>query len=314
MRRLGGAEPMATDSVFALFSCTKAITGTAILQLVTQVLIDLDAPAKRYAPEAAAAAPLRRRGRGRQRPRRREAALGLAKDKNSLTMPMFPALRAHAGKDARMRASQSNREPPLNIKRMVSYGAFVLGLAIAAPAVLAAGGGGGGGGDQTNKAPQKDTGGGTANRTNNPSDVTNCQSGQVWDAKRRKCLQRHSGVLPDSELTEYAYALAKADRFQEAIDVLESLDNPNTPRALNYRGYATRKLGHVDEGIGYYLKSIALDPDYPQVREYLGEAYVIEGKFDLAKDQLATIEKICGSKDCEYYGELAAALGSAHAL
>ena len=115
-------------------------------------------------------------------------------------------------------------------------------------------------------------------------------------------------------MTEYAFALAKADRFQEAIDVLDLLDDPNTPRALNYRVYATRKLGRVDEGIGYYLKSIALDPNYPQVREYLGEAYVIEGKFDLAKDQLATIEKICGSKDCEYYGELTKALEDAHAL
>ena len=129
----------------------------------------------------------------------------------------------------------------------------------------------------------------------------------------RRCLIRQVGALPDSQLTEYAYALAKADRFQEAIDVLDILDNPNTPRALNYRGYATRKLGRTDEGIGYYLKSVALDPAYPQVREYLGEAYVIEGKFDLAKDQLASIEKICGSS-CEYYDELKKALADAHAL
>ncbi|HKN26995.1 MAG TPA: hypothetical protein VJY34_03580 [Roseiarcus sp.] len=200
---------------------------------------------------------------------------------------------------------------------MFSYGAFVLGLALAAPPAFAAGGGaGGGGGDETQ---QQGTGGaaggaGTANRANNRSDLTTCPPGEVWVAKQHKCLQRHSGVLPDGELTEYAYALAKADRFQEAIDVLDMLQNPNTPRALNYRGYATRKLGRTDEGIGYYLKSAALDPSYPQVREYLGEAYVIEGKFDLAKDQLATIEKICGSKDCEYYGELAKALADAHAL
>ena len=129
------------------------------------------------------------------------------------------------------------------------------------------------------------------------TDLTTCPPGQVWDKKKHKCLERHSGVLPDPELTEYAYSLAKADRYQEAIDVLDLLDNPNTPRALNYRGYATRKLGRTDEGIGYYLRSVALDPDYPQVREYLGEAYVIQGKFDLAKDQLATIEKLCGSKD-----------------
>ena len=135
----------------------------------------------------------------------------------------------------------------------------------------------------------------------NKTDLTTCDPGQVWDKKKHKCLERHSGVLPDSDLTEYAYALAKADRYQEAIDVLDMLDNSNTPRALNYRGYATRKLGRTEEGIGYYLKSVALDPNYPQVREYLGEAYVIQGKFELAKDQLATIEKLCGSKECAYY-------------
>ena len=135
----------------------------------------------------------------------------------------------------------------------------------------------------------------------------------VWDTKQHKCLARHSGVLPDPELTEYAFALAKAGRYQEAIDVLDLLDNPNTPRALNYRGYATRKLGHTDEGISYYLKSVALDPSYPQVREYLGEAYIVEGKYDLAKEQLATIEKLCGS-ECVYYEDLANALAQAHAL
>jgi Flp pilus assembly protein TadD len=137
--------------------------------------------------------------------------------------------------------------------------------------------------------------------------------GQVWDAKKHKCLQRHSGVLPDSDLTAYANALLKADRFEEAIDVLDLLDNPSTPTALNYRGYATRRLGRTDEGIGYYLRSVALDPAYPQVREYLGEAYVIEGKFDLVKEQLATIEKICG-KGCEFYSELERALKDATAL
>ena len=49
------------------------------------------------------------------------------------------------------------------------------------------------------------------------------------------------------------------------------------------------------------------------MREYLGEAYVIEGKFDLAKDQLATIGKLCGT-ECEYYEDLANALTEAHAL
>ena len=192
---------------------------------------------------------------------------------------------------------------------IVFCGIFALGLGLAAPAMAAGG--------EDNSGASAGSGAGTMQKKAagmKKTDLTTCAPGQVWDKKTKKCLERHSGVLPDSDLTEYAYSLAKADRYQEAIDVLDMLDNPNTPRALNYRGYATRKLGRTDEGIGYYLKSVALDPTYPQVREYLGEAYVIQGKYDLAKDQLATIEKLCGSKDCEYYEDLSDALKTAHAL
>lgn len=48
-RTLGGA-PMTRDTVFAIFSTTKAVTGTAALQCVEEGLLDLDAPAKDYAP------------------------------------------------------------------------------------------------------------------------------------------------------------------------------------------------------------------------------------------------------------------------
>jgi tetratricopeptide (TPR) repeat protein len=186
-------------------------------------------------------------------------------------------------------------------------GALAIGLAMAMPAARAAGGDDDDGGKASGSMQKKTD-------SMKKTDLTTCPPGQVWDKKAKKCLERHSGVLPDAELTEYAFSLAKADRYQEAIDVLDLLGDPNTPRALNYRGYATRKLGRTEEGVGYYLKSVALDPGYAQVREYLGEAYVIQGKYDLAKDQLATIEKLCGSKDCEYYEDLADALKTAHAL
>jgi tetratricopeptide (TPR) repeat protein len=198
-------------------------------------------------------------------------------------------------------------------------GLLVAGISLASAALAAGGGGGGGGGGGAGGGSAGDAGGGffrpdqAEPRAQVRSDLTVCKPGQVWDTKHHKCLVRRSDVLPDPEMTEYAYALAKADRYQEAIDVLDLLDNPNTPRALNYRGYATRKLGRTDEGIGYYLKSVALDPKYLQVREYLGEAYVIEGKYDLAKQQLSTIEKFCG-KDCKYYKDLADALTGANAL
>ncbi|MHC2330904.1 methyl acetate hydrolase AcmB [Bradyrhizobium sp. USDA 4454] len=50
-RRLDRPADMTTDSVFAIFSTTKAITGTAVLQLVEEGKLDLDAPAMTYAPD-----------------------------------------------------------------------------------------------------------------------------------------------------------------------------------------------------------------------------------------------------------------------
>jgi methyl acetate hydrolase len=50
-RRLDRDANMTTDTVFAIFSTTKAITGTAALQLVEEGKLDLDAPAKNYAAD-----------------------------------------------------------------------------------------------------------------------------------------------------------------------------------------------------------------------------------------------------------------------
>ena len=50
-RRLDRDDEMTKDSVFAIFSTTKAITGVAALQLVEDGKLDLDAPAKTYCPD-----------------------------------------------------------------------------------------------------------------------------------------------------------------------------------------------------------------------------------------------------------------------
>jgi len=50
VRSLDGNVAMTPDTVCAIFSTTKAIVGTVCLQLVEEGKLDLDAPAKRYAP------------------------------------------------------------------------------------------------------------------------------------------------------------------------------------------------------------------------------------------------------------------------
>ena len=52
-RELGGGVEMTTDTLFAIFSCTKAIAGAALMQLVEEGEIELSHPAKEYAPEVA---------------------------------------------------------------------------------------------------------------------------------------------------------------------------------------------------------------------------------------------------------------------
>jgi tetratricopeptide (TPR) repeat protein len=166
--------------------------------------------------------------------------------------------------------------------------AATLGLCLMSVGPALADGGGGGGGGAA-------------------ADKTTCAPGEVFDARANGCVKQGSSLLPDKTLTDYAYKLAKEERYAEALDVLNLLKNPNTPEALNYRGYATRKLGRVDEGIAYYRRSIALDPRYVKVREYLGEAYVIKGNLARAEAQLRAIKTICGT-GCEEYTHLAMAI------
>ena len=53
VRQLGAATPMTTDTVIMMASCTKALTGVAVMQLVEEGLVSLDDPAKRYVPSIA---------------------------------------------------------------------------------------------------------------------------------------------------------------------------------------------------------------------------------------------------------------------
>jgi len=166
---------------------------------------------------------------------------------------------------------------------------FTVILGLACPPAARADGGGGGG----TSAP----------------DPSKCGAGEYFSDRSGKCEKLRAGALSDQDLAQYAYLLAKARRYDEAIATLDLLKNPNTAVALNYRGYTTRQMGKLDEGIGYYLRSVKLDPHYALVREYLGEAYVLKGEMANANAQLAAIKEICGT-NCASYEHLAEAISA----
>ncbi|MGM3192331.1 tetratricopeptide repeat protein [Dickeya dadantii subsp. dieffenbachiae] len=134
-----------------------------------------------------------------------------------------------------------------------------------------------------------------------------CPAGQVYNSATKQCVPEKTSRLSDQDKTNYAYHLAKKGEYQAALNLLDTLKNGNTAEAWNYRGYATRKLGRTDEGIGYYQRSLALNPNYAKVREYLGEAWLVKGRPDLAREQLKTIAGLCG-QNCEEYRDLQAAI------
>lgn len=139
------------------------------------------------------------------------------------------------------------------------------------------------------------------------STMPTCKKGEVYDKASSQCVKQHSANITDENRTDYAYSLAKEGRYEEALQMLDTVKDQTDAEVLNYRGYATRKLGRVDEGISYYLKAVAADPKYALVREYLGEAYVLKGRVDLAEAQLSEIKGICGVA-CDPYKELQSAI------
>ena len=137
-----------------------------------------------------------------------------------------------------------------------------------------------------------------------------CRKGLVWDKKKQMCVPAKAGVIGDDALADYAYALSREERFQEALDVLALVKNQNNAKVLNYRGYATRNLGRVDEGIGYYKQALALDSENVLVRNYLGLAYLKKGEIAKARTLLDEIGERCGTS-CKEYTDLDAAIRAA---
>ena len=190
--------------------------------------------------------------------------------------------------------------------------ASALALLLAPPAAYAAGGGGGGGGGSSGGGGGGSGGSGNSGGSSRggQADVRTCKKGYVYLKKTGKCVVKESMLLPDSELIEQGWALAHRGEFDAARLLFSSTADRNIPEVLNGLGYTSRKLGEFAIAIDYYGKAIALDPNYAEAREYLGEGYVTMGKIDLAKEQLAEIRRICGTA-CEEYADLSEAIDTA---
>jgi tetratricopeptide (TPR) repeat protein len=129
------------------------------------------------------------------------------------------------------------------------------------------------------------------------------KSSQAW----MDCAERAPAAAgPDVADAEHFYAgywLAKNGRYEEALKHLRETRVRNA-RILTYIGFATRKLGRLDEAMEYYAEALRKDPENVIARSYLGEAYLAQDDLAAALSQLRRIEKACG-RNCEAFTELA---------
>lgn len=128
-----------------------------------------------------------------------------------------------------------------------------------------------------------------------------------WKACRTKAGLPTEARPEVEEAATLGYALAKADRFEEALKVLRVVEASNDVRVLTYIGFAERKLGRVDVAMGYYARALAIEPNNVATLEYLGEAHLQKGEVVAARETLARIASICGT-ECEAYQVLSKAL------
>ncbi len=62
------------------------------------------------------------------------------------------------------------------------------------------------------------------------------------------------------------------DAISQLVDVLH--DAPENAEAWNLLAYCQRKTGKLDEAFLNYRKALDLKPEFPEAREYLGEAHL----------------------------------------
>jgi tetratricopeptide (TPR) repeat protein len=145
-------------------------------------------------------------------------------------------------------------------------------------------------------------GGSSADGASTPS----CDTGEVWNTRTQECEAKSSSRMDDKSLYTEGRNLALAGRYHQALTTLDAVRHPDS-MTFTMIGYSWRKLGDFGRAQAFYGKALALDPNNVNTHEYLGEAYVEQGRLALAKAELTAVARISGTAS-EQYGDLSRAI------
>jgi tetratricopeptide (TPR) repeat protein len=91
--------------------------------------------------------------------------------------------------------------------------------------------------------------------------------------------------------------------FQGGIAKLKSLGHDDHPDVANLIGYSSRKLGRYDDAKHWYEKALVSDPNHARTWSYYGMWHAEQGNLLKAREHLAKVQSICGTR-CRAYAEL----------
>ena len=101
-----------------------------------------------------------------------------------------------------------------------------------------------------------------------------------------------------------AHAMIYRDHeYAAAIDKLKSLGHDDNADVANLIGYSNRKLGRYEDSKVWYERALAADPDHTVTWSYYGMWHAEQGNLLKAREYLAKVETLCGTR-CREYTEL----------
>ena len=126
-------------------------------------------------------------------------------------------------------------------------------------------------------------------------------------AKKKKASSKKEEKKSEMQFID-GYKAAHAMIYKQhdyvaGIDKLKSLGHDDNADVANLIGYSSRKLGRYDDSKVWYERALASDPAHARTWSYYGMWHAEQGNLLKARDFLAKVETLCGTK-CREYTEL----------
>jgi tetratricopeptide (TPR) repeat protein len=137
-----------------------------------------------------------------------------------------------------------------------------------------------------------------------PRTQTKASTSKATSAKKKKAPKEKKSEQQFIDGYKAAHAMIyKRHDYTAGIDKLKSLGHDDNPDVANLIGYSSRKLGRYDDSKLWYERALAADPAHARTWSYYGMWHAEQGNVLKARDYLAKVQSLCGTK-CREYTEL----------